>query len=722
MLTQCPRCTRPLAASTIPGEAPFFCMYCGHDLRTPSPDDTILRIQPESSVGDLMTNAVPFPEDEEAEHDTRTQTSNAPNELSGSKEALPSAIAGFRLLKYLGAGGMGIVYEAESPTTGERVAIKLLSRKLSSNPISIERFRQEGRLASQISHPRCVFVLRADTEQGRPYIVMELMPGKTLKDTIDERGPLPVATAVQHILDISDGLIEAHRLGVIHRDIKPSNCFLTEDGRVKIGDFGLSKSLATSSANEKQLTHSGTFLGTVLFAPPEQIRHEPVGYDSDVYAVAATLYYLLLGRAPHQHESLTAVLAKAISEPAPPLRPKRPEVSKELERIILKGLERDRSRRYQSLEEFRDALNEQLPANQQPAGLRAMILAYLIDCAILTLLFVPLELGLTFWTQSEGPIEDSMWKRLSSVGSLVYFAVGDGLFGVTLGKLLLRLRVVRLGQSSPPGLGRGALRSGIYYAFWMLATGMFAQLLPWRLGIWGPILVLAGVVLGFALVLVQLRRTPRGNRGVHDYAAGTRTIRRQFAGRRMSLVSSYPNPLDGQLPATVAMPPALGTFVVRGKVCEIDDGGEVWVGEDPSLGRRVIIRVEPPGIADDSKFEEPVVRPTRLRAVGHGTFHWGGGERAWIAYVAPAGSPLPDLVSAKRPFRWADARPVLEQLTGELIEGEKEGSCPRILSAEQIWIEPTGRVQLLDFPLPTGQALAAGETKSRYPGGSFEPL
>ena len=137
---------------------------------------------------------------------------------------------------------------------------------------------------------------------------------------------------------------------------------------------------------------------------------------------------------------------------------------------------------------------------------------------------------------------------------------------------------------------------------------------------------------------------------------------------------------------------------------------------------RVVVRVEPPGTGDDSLFDEPIVRPTRLRSVGHGTMIWGGGERAWIAYVAPAGSPLPDVVKPTAPASWAETRPILEQLVCELGDGTDDGSSPDVLSPEQIWVEPNGRLQLVDFPMPTGKAVAAGETKSRYPGGSFTSM
>ncbi|HUR55549.1 MAG TPA: serine/threonine-protein kinase, partial [Gemmataceae bacterium] len=369
MAISCPRCLRTLPAD----DAPAFCMHCGQKLRA-----------------DTLTFDKPIAQ---PQAEMRTASFESPStdatEREPAPEPAPREVGGYRLLKFIGAGGMGTVYEAESES-GSRVALKLLSSRLASNPSSVERFKQEGRLASQLSHPRCVFVLAADTDAGRPYIVMELMPGRTLKDLVDQRGPLPPNEAVQHILDAIAGLAEAHRLGVLHRDVKPSNCFLTTDGRVKVGDFGLSKSLVGS--RDHQLTQSGAFLGTVLFASPEQIRGEALDYSSDVYSVCATLYYLLCGEAPYQHESVTAALAKAISEPPPPIRSKRPEVSRALERVIMTGLERDRARRFETLDDLLDALTALLPEKQSPARPRLLAGAYLLDLLVLFLLVVtPLE-------------------------------------------------------------------------------------------------------------------------------------------------------------------------------------------------------------------------------------------------------------------------------------------------------------------------------------------
>ena len=711
MALHCPRCERKLADTADPAAQPLFCMFCGQKLRSGDLDQTLPLVVMPDAPSEVEDDAV------------ATRSAASPTSTTAVEtESAPSRVAGFRLLRFIGAGGMGTVYEAEADHTGQRVAVKLLARRLASNPASVERFRQEGRLASQISHPRCVFVLRADTDAGRPFIVMELMPGKTLKDVIDERGPMPVEEAVGHILDVIDGLIEAHRLGVIHRDVKPSNCFLTDDGRVKVGDFGLSKSLGPDATNPKQLTGSGAFLGTVLFASPEQIRGEPVGYDSDVYAVSATLYYLLAGRAPHQHDSMTAALAKAISEPPPPLRPRRPDVSAELERAVLRGLDRDRNRRFAVLEELRDALVAVLPARQVPARPRGLFLAYLIDALLLQLAVIPAEvLNQAVWHPDS--VRVSLFN-LTWVGVLItaaYHVVLEGRYGATLGKRSMRLRVVKLGETGPPGLWPAAVRTAVYAAVWVFMTTLPGVLLGLGEGWFAGVSGLAFFGVGLAVLCRQLWRSKAGYRGVHDFASGTRTVQLPRAPVRLRLVSHFPNPLDRPVTADRAAPEAVGGFAVGWLMCRVGDGSELWIGEDRSLGRRVLIRVEPVGSPEYDFEDLPEPRAHRLRVVGYGVTAWGPDARPWIAYVAPAGAPLPDVVSPLAPLGWAESRPVLEQVVAELVAAEADGDDGP-LGPEQIWVEPNGRVQVMDFPLPTGRELSEDRTKSRYPVGVPAPF
>ena len=638
MALTCPRCLRDLADSADPAARPVFCMYCGQRLRgdsTPVPPPVAVMPDPAATV-DAPTgsfSADPTPEVEEA----GPAVAGPPDELGG-----------YRLGKFLGAGGMGTVYEAEAIESGQRVAVKVLSGRLAQNPSSVERFRQEGRVASQISHPHCVFVFRADADAGRPYIVMELMPGRTLKDLVDAQGPLPVAEAVRRILDVIAGLGEAHRLGVIHRDVKPSNCFLTDDDRVKVGDFGLSKSLA-ADRTDKQITQSGAFLGTVLFASPEQIRGEPVGYESDVYAVCGTLYYLLTGRAPYQHESLTASLAKAVSEPPPPVRGRRPDVPIELERAVLRGLERDRDRRWQSLDELGDTLRELLPDSQRPARPRSLVLAFLVDAIILQIVEVPAEL-LRQSAQGFQNITVSLFEASGmSLGlAMIYFTLFDGLTGWTPGKWLLRMRVSRVGETGPPGWKRAHVRAIAFGAIWVLiayAPDWLVAWLGWPLGVF---LAVTGAAVGVGLLLYQLWPKEGWYRGVHDFASGCRTAQRRRPAYRVRLVSRYPNPLDRPQPTAEPLPGSVGGCAVKAKVCDLPDGGEVWSAEDKGLSRRVLIRVWPPNTIDplgteatarlSAAFdrlerlvrrlrEDSVTRPTRLRAVGHGTLVWKGTER-----------------------------------------------------------------------------------------------
>jgi eukaryotic-like serine/threonine-protein kinase len=636
-------------------------MYCGHKLRNhSSPSDT--------RTGSFSPTASGFEADEEDSH--------------ARPETTPKAIGGYRLLRLLGAGGMGTVYEAEAPGSAQRVAVKLLSSRLASSPASVERFRQEGRLASQLAHPRCVFVLSADTDAGRPYIVMELMPGETLKDIVDKHGPLSPDQAITHILDVIDGLAEAHRVGMIHRDMKPSNCFLTADGRVKVGDFGLSKSLIGS--RDQHLTQSGAFLGTVLFASPEQIRGEPLDYCSDVYSVCATLYYLLCGEAPFQHESITAALAKAISEDPPPIRAKRPEVSRGLEAVVMKGLERDRDRRWHTLDDLRDALVALLPCRQHPARPRALVGAYALDMIALIFATVPFDI---FHLQVAGlPI------------LLVYFTLGEGVFGATPGKWLLGLRVSRSGQTGPPGLMRALLRTVVFHgllaAMLVLPEECIRAFGSMTGGMLGGFVVIASA----AALLAQVRKR-WGYRGVHDLVSGCHVTQQPLPSRKLRLPVKHPTPLAVLLPPpSEPLPASLGGYGVRGRVSAEASGEQVWVGEDKALGRTVLLWLKP--VSSGSLPLTEAARPTRLRRLGSGTLTWASTDYEWIAFAAPLGGPLAHAIDPYHPLPWADARHLLDQLVEEFRASETDGTTPARIGLDQVWVEHTGRIQLLECSVP----------------------
>ncbi|HQR44299.1 MAG TPA: serine/threonine-protein kinase, partial [Gemmatales bacterium] len=309
MLVTCSACDRSLEFS---GERPSFCAFCGKKLKSPALTRTD-SYKPTPSSGEQSKTEVP--------------PDNRIISFAGVGQRVPEKIGNYRVLRQLGAGGMGTVYEAEDSDHDRKVAIKLIKPHIAAATENLERFRQEGRLASLITHPRCVFVYHADEDQGRPYIVMELMPGATLKDIVSQQGPLQIGQAINKILDVIDGLQAAHQLGVIHRDVKPSNCFVLTNGHVKVGDFGLSKVLptdtestgrtpeleATTAEKEEGITRTGVFVGTPLFASPEQIKGEMVDFRTDVYSVSATLYFLLTGQAPFEGGDNTATIARIVS-------------------------------------------------------------------------------------------------------------------------------------------------------------------------------------------------------------------------------------------------------------------------------------------------------------------------------------------------------------------------------------------------------------------------
>jgi len=237
----------------------------------------------------------------------------------------------YKIIRPIGKGGMGQVYEAEELDSGRRIALKLLSRGLGDDE-DRERFLSEGRLAASLSHPNCVYVFGTSEIQGFPVIAMELVPQGTLKDLVVPGAPMSAAAAADAILQVIAGLDAAAAIGILHRDIKPSNCFVHRNGRVLVGDFGLS--VAASGHG----TSSRTVLGTPGFASPEQLRGDSLDVRSDIYSVGATLFYLLAGRPPFDDRSTTDLLAKVAAQPAPSLSTLRPDVPRRLAQVASRCL------------------------------------------------------------------------------------------------------------------------------------------------------------------------------------------------------------------------------------------------------------------------------------------------------------------------------------------------------------------------------------------------
>ena len=218
-------------------------------------------------------------------------------------------------------------------------------------------------------------------------------------------------------------------------------------------------------------------------------------------------------------------------------------------------------------------------------------------------------------------------------------------------------------------------------------------------------------VVGVVVLLGQLRRTSGGFRGAHDFASGCHVTQRPFPARKLRLVSPHPSLFDRLQPPDPdrPLPEVVGGYASLGRVWGDPTGEQVWAGEDTALGRRALLWLRPDSDSAPATASD-VARSTRLRRLGSGKLPWAGRELAWTAYAAPVGVPLVDAIQPDSPLPWADARFLLDQLVDELEGATIDGSTPSRLELDQVWVEPAGRVQLCDFPMPTGSAPVPSDT------------
>ena len=261
----------------------------------------------------------------------------------------------FRLDEQIGSGGMSTVYRAFDEVLERSVAIKVMHASIADDGVQLERFRREARTAAKMSHPHVVTVIDAGEDEGHPFIVLEYVEGETLKDRIRRCGPLPVPEAVAYAIEIGRALQAAHGERLVHRDVKPQNVLLDPEGRAKVTDFGISRSL-----DAEGLTATGRVLGTTDYVSPEQALGENVSEQSDLYSLGIVLFEMLVGRVPFRAESQVGVAMKHVREPMPDVQKLRPEISAALAAVVDRATSKERRHRYGTIDEMLADLEQAL--------------------------------------------------------------------------------------------------------------------------------------------------------------------------------------------------------------------------------------------------------------------------------------------------------------------------------------------------------------------------
>ena len=594
---------------------------------------------------------------------------------------------------------MGTVYEAEHLASGRRVALKMLEQELDS-PELRRRFLREGRLAARVNHPNSLYVFGSEQIEGIPVITMEIAGGGTLKDELKRRGPLPVAEAVDAMLDVVSGLEAAAACGVLHRDIKPSNCFVTPEGSVKVGDFGLS--VSTLTRTDTFVTAHGKILGTPAYAAPEQLRGDSVDVRADIYSVGATLFTLLTDHAPFKGDNAVQVVANAVNQKPKPLSTFRSDVPQGLEHVVAQCLAKEPAERYPDYPALRDALLPFSSREPEPASMNVRALAGWIDFLLAFLVpYVVLMLSIGPGRFHWGPlIERTFYSARYYLAFLafgfLYFTLAEGIWGAGLGKSLMGLRVVR-SRGRVPGLGRAFLRILVLIGCIELVRVPFllATVAPADANSVTGVHVLlylgASNVCPWLAVLLTLKaRGENGFATAWDRISGTRVVIKPKGTPNPSIPSAPSIPARGQATGT------LGPYRITGEIAS----GKWIVATDPVLHRQVWLRRRE--TTGPSAARCSVARPGRLRWLQKVE----AAGSIWDAFDAPHGMSFARWLEDEKVVPWANLRHWLCHLASELWQATTDQTLPDELSLDHVWITAQGQAVLLDQPWPLANSSA----------------
>lgn len=611
----------------------------------------------------------------------------------------PFEFGGYRLLGLLGRGGMGTVYEAEQLATGRRVALKMLAQQLDS-PEMRQRFLREGRLAASVNHPNSLYIFGSEEIEGAPVITMEIAASGNLKDKLKKRGPFPVAEAVDAILDVISGLEAAYAAGVLHRDVKPANCFVSPDGSVKVGDFGLS--VSTLARDDSYITATGVIMGTPAYAPPEQLRGDDLDVRADIYSVGATLFTLLTGQAPVEGKNAVQVVANAMNQEPKKLGQLREDVPPGLEQAVARCLAKEPAGRYADYRLLRNALLPFSSREPEPASLTVRASAGWIDYLIAFL--VPYVILMLAVGNDQFHLGFLMERTLDSARPYIaflcfgflYFAIAEGIWGAGLGKRLKGLRVVRK-NGRLPGIGRALIRivvpvlciEGVRIPLLMatISSTHINDMTVFEIVIYSAATTLCPLI---PVLLCLMANRGNGFATGWDVASGTRVVVKPEGAVRPPIepAAHLETPVEGA--------DSLGPYRI---IRELVPGR--WIeAADPVLRRRVWLLRRP-------SQELPLARRNLAR---HGRSRWlqavETDEARWDAFEATQGVPFSSLVEDGRSVPWGTLRHWLNDVASELWAATGDQTLPAELSLDHLWITALGHAVVLDEPWPEVEAAA----------------
>lgn len=454
-------------------------------------------------------------------------------DIAENHAAITNRIDQFDIYETIGKGGMGCVYRGRDRVLGRFVAVKVLAEPMLQNPLLLERFGREARLAAKVSHPNVAKVFGNGIWKNTPYIAMEFVTGRDLGQIIKAEGRLPMTRAWNIVRQAAEALQAADRQGVVHRDIKPANLMIDPSGRVKVTDFGVSRHVTIDPG----VTEAGTIVGTPAYMAPEQAMGKVVDCRSDMYSLGMTLYQMLSGRPPLKAASAVEMIALQLAETPSSLLDEVKDLTPEQNAVVMKMIAKKPEDRYKNYEALIADLDRYAPGVDRLASPLKRLAAETLNLAgayaCFTLGMVALFLGVlkigslaSYGRSTEAEIYVGF--MLSMVAAFVgSYIVCIARSGATSGKRLLGIQVIRI-DGKQVGYGRSSIRFFAAYPFvivWILmaVTGHFVQ----PSAAWTPVFLYSPLLIQILLTVtsgVLLWRHPQ-RRTLHDLAAGTIVVR-----------------------------------------------------------------------------------------------------------------------------------------------------------------------------------------------------